>query len=136
MSCQKGNVVRKRPQKHQNTRVFKNDLHDTNVRTKRINQVKIVHVCDKCKAILEWKIKYKKYKLLKSPKSCNKCGERTVKQPYHIVCQSCADKLSICPKCNVPVTKNEDTQNEDGNGPTAPPEIQEGLHLTSLRTAS
>ena len=102
MSCQRGNVERIRAQKHQNTRKFKNNLHDTNVRTKRMNQIEIVNVCAKCKAILEWKIKYKKYKMLKTPKSCNKCHEKRVKQAYHTVCDVCARVLRICPKCELP----------------------------------
>lgn len=115
MSSQKGNVSRSRPQKHQNRKVFKNDLHDTNIRTKRINQIQIIRVCDRCKAILEWKIKYKKYKLLKSPKACNKCGEKAVKQPYHTICQPCADQLRACPKCVTPFSRSEENANENDN---------------------
>lgn len=113
MSSQRGNVARSRPQKHQNRKVFKNDLHDTNIRTKRINQIQIINVCDRCKAILEWKIKYKKYKLLKAPKACNKCGEKAVKQPYHTICQSCAATFRACPKCVTPFGRSEENVNEN-----------------------
>lgn len=101
MSSQRGNANRTRPQKHQNRHVFKNDLHDTNIRTKRMNQIQITNVCNKCKSILEWKIKYKKYKVLKAPKCCNKCLQRNVKLPYHTVCHDCAKKLKMCPKCEM-----------------------------------
>lgn len=113
MSCQRGNVNRTRAQKHQNGRVFKNDLHDTNIRTKRINQVQIVDVCARCKAILGWKIKYKKYKLLTAPRSCNKCSEKRVKQPYHTVCSICAQYLRICPKCECPMSSKHDDSQRD-----------------------
>lgn len=102
MSSQKGNATRSRPQKHQNRFAFKNNLHDTNVRTKRMNSVQIHSVCPRCKDILEWKIKYKKYKMLKAPKTCNKCHQKTVKEPYHTACNQCAGALAICPKCAAP----------------------------------
>lgn len=101
MSSQKGNAARIRPQKHQNRFAFKNNLHDTNIRTKRVNSIQINHVCPRCKDILEWKIKYKKYKMLKAAKNCNKCHNKTVKEAYHTVCQPCAGTLAICPKCGV-----------------------------------
>lgn len=34
MSCEKGNVARRRPQRHQNARAFKNDKYDTSARLK------------------------------------------------------------------------------------------------------
>lgn len=101
MSSQKGNASRSRPQKHQNRFAFKNNLHDTNIRTKRINSIQINHVCPRCKDILEWKIKYKKYKALKAAKNCNKCHNKCVKEAYHTVCNQCSANLAICPKCGV-----------------------------------
>lgn len=102
MSSQKGNATRNRPQKHQNRFAFKNNLHDTNIRTKRLNLIQINHVCPRCKDILEWKIKYKKYKPLKAAKNCNKCHNKCIKEAYHTVCQQCSSTLKICPKCAVP----------------------------------
>lgn len=101
MSSQKGNASRNRPQKHQNRFAFKNNLHDTNIRTKRMNAIQINHVCPRCKDILEWKIKYKKYKPLKAAKNCNKCHNKSVKEAYHTVCHDCSASLKICPKCGV-----------------------------------
>lgn len=102
MSSQKGNAARNRPQKHQNRFAFKNNLHDTNVRTKRLNAIQINHVCPRCKDILEWKIKYKKYKQLKAAKTCNKCHQKCVKEAYHTSCHQCSTALKICPKCAAP----------------------------------
>lgn len=102
MSSQKGNAARIRPQKHQNRFAFKNNLHDTNIRTKRLNSIQIHSVCPRCKDILEWKIKYKKYKMLKAPKNCNKCHNKTVKEAYHTMCHQCSSSLELCPKCAVP----------------------------------
>lgn len=70
MSSQKGNTARNRPQKHQNSFAFKNTLHDTNHRTKAINNTPISNVCIRCKEIIQWKIKYKKYKPLTQARTC------------------------------------------------------------------
>jgi hypothetical protein len=61
--------------------------------------MEIVNVCAKCKAILEWKIKYKKYKLPKAPKKCTMCEQKTIKNAYHIICIPCAEMQKVCPKC-------------------------------------
>ncbi|XP_017762761.1 PREDICTED: uncharacterized protein C9orf85 homolog [Eufriesea mexicana] len=99
MSTQKGNCNRLRPQKHQNQTAFKNDLHDKSNKTKFINSIDVKHVCERCKKIIEWKIKYKKYKPLKTPAKCIKCEQRTIKHAYHNMCLSCATQYEVCAKC-------------------------------------
>ncbi|CAK9801263.1 Uncharacterized protein C9orf85 homolog [Anthophora quadrimaculata] len=99
MSTQKGNFNRSRSQKYQNQSVFKNDLHDTSNKTKFINSIEVANVCERCKKVIEWKIKYKKYKPLKAPSKCIKCEQKTVKHAYHKICLPCAKQYEICPKC-------------------------------------
>lgn len=99
MSSQKGNSNRSRPQKHQNHTAFKNTLHDTSHRTKFINSIQVTDVCLRCKEIIEWKIKYKKYKPLSQPKKCVTCEQKTVKKAYHVMCVDCGRKLKKCTKC-------------------------------------
>ncbi|KAF4520877.1 hypothetical protein B566_EDAN007058 [Ephemera danica] len=99
MSSQKGNTSRTRAQKHKNSRAFKNDLHDKTPKVKTMNGLNIQNVCDRCKCILEWKIKYKKYKLLTAPKKCTKCHEKKIKHAYHILCVECACVARTCPRC-------------------------------------
>ena len=99
MSCQKGNTSRTRAQKHKNATVFKNNLHDNCPCTRFMNNLVIVNVCERCKNILEWKIKYKKYKQLTGPKRCTKCQQKTIKHAYHVICTECATSLKVCPKC-------------------------------------
>ncbi|XP_015510146.2 uncharacterized protein LOC107217241 [Neodiprion lecontei] len=101
MSSQKGNAARSRPQKYQNRHAFKNNLHDTSHKTKFINGIDVANVCERCKQIIEWKIKYKKYKPLKAPSKCVKCEQKTVKHAYHIMCGPCAKKNEVCPKCGI-----------------------------------
>ncbi|KAM9095748.1 uncharacterized protein C9orf85 homolog isoform X1 [Sarcophilus harrisii] len=99
MSSQKGNVTRTRPQRHQNAFSFKNDKFDTSIQTKRINAKLHDGVCQRCKEVLEWRVKYSKYKPLSKPKKCIKCLQKTVKDSYHTICRPCACELEVCAKC-------------------------------------
>lgn len=99
MSTQRGNVSRKRPQKYKNRTTFKNDLHDKTPQQKKINTLNISEVCSRCKAVIEWKIKYKKYKPLTQAKTCTKCSQRNVLKAYHVICRSCALSALVCAKC-------------------------------------
>lgn len=99
MSTQRGNVSRKRAQKYKNRTVFKNDLHDKTPQQKKLNSLQINEVCAHCKGVIEWKIKYKKYKPLTQAKTCTKCHQRNVLKAYHVICRSCALSNLICAKC-------------------------------------
>ncbi|XP_022334142.2 uncharacterized protein C9orf85 homolog [Crassostrea virginica] len=99
MSSQKGNVRKTGSQKYQNKQAFKNSLHDTTPRVKLMNNVKLGGVCKRCKDIIDWKIKYKKYKPLTVPKKCTKCLEKKIKQAYYTICIQCAKEKNICAKC-------------------------------------
>ncbi|MXQ79011.1 hypothetical protein E5288_WYG000226 [Bos mutus] len=122
MSSQKGNVTRSRPQRHQNTFSFKNDKFDKSVQTKKINAKLHDGVCQRCKEVLEWRVKYSKYKPLSKPKKCVKCLQKTVKDSYHIMCRPCACELEVCAKCGkkedvvIPFNKEpEKTENVENN---------------------
>lgn len=67
MSTKKGNNSKK-GQRHQNTKAFKNDLHDTSKKTKQINRLVVGGVCARCREIIEWRKKFKKYKPLAAPR--------------------------------------------------------------------
>merc|ERR1712071_524535 len=99
MSSQKGNVNRTRQQKHKNTTAYKNNLYGETPRTKMLNSIQVCNVCAHCQGVLEWKIKFNKYKILTAPARCTKCLEKTVKQAYCIFCVSCAEKSQACAKC-------------------------------------
>ncbi|KAL3865957.1 hypothetical protein ACJMK2_043301 [Sinanodonta woodiana] len=99
MSSQRGNVQKKGPPKHQNKTAFKNNLHDKTKKTSMINRLQVAGVCRRCKDIIDWKIKYKKYKPLTQAKKCVKCLQRTVKEAYNIMCEKCSLTLELCAKC-------------------------------------
>uniref|UniRef100_A0A3Q3VY76 Uncharacterized protein n=1 Tax=Mola mola TaxID=94237 RepID=A0A3Q3VY76_MOLML len=99
MSSQKGNVSRSRGQRHQNTVAFKNDKYGATVQMKKAKSMTHDGLCQHCKDVLEWKVKYSKYKSLTQPRKCVKCSQKTVKDAYHIVCKPCSLQLEICCKC-------------------------------------
>ena len=67
MSSRRGNSAKK-GQRHQNAKAFKSDLHDTSKATKQINSLVVGGVCARCREIIEWRKKFKKYKPLTAPK--------------------------------------------------------------------
>lgn len=125
MSSERGNVTRKRAQKHQNCIAFKNDKYDKTNKIKRLNAIVLEGVCKRCKEVLEWKIKYSKYKPLSQHRRCVKCLQKTVKDSYHIMCKPCAFKLELCAKCGKkeeivhPLTSSE-TQTKQDEAETNP----------------
>jgi hypothetical protein len=57
------------------------------------------HACPSCLSILEWRKKYRKYKILKRPRKCVQCQQKTVRASYHARCDVCAAKEAVCAKC-------------------------------------
>ncbi|XP_034266138.1 uncharacterized protein C9orf85 homolog [Pantherophis guttatus] len=99
MSSQRGNVSRTRAQRHQNAQGFRNDKYDSSAQRKKINAKHHEGLCQHCKEVLEWRVKFNKYKPLTQAKKCTKCLQKTVKDSYHIICKSCACELELCAKC-------------------------------------
>ena len=67
MSTRKGDRSKK-GQKYQNKTAFRNNLYDNSKRTKQINNQEVGGVCARCKDVIEWRKKFKKYKPLAAPK--------------------------------------------------------------------
>ncbi|XP_012925130.1 uncharacterized protein C9orf85 homolog isoform X1 [Heterocephalus glaber] len=76
-------------------------------------------VCQRCKEVLEWRVKYSKYKPLSKPKKCVKCLQKTVKESYHIMCRPCAYELEVCAKCgkkeDIVIPFNKEPENAENN---------------------
>jgi len=51
--------------------------------------------------VLEWKIKYNKYKMLSAPAKCARCSQKTVKQAYTFMCQPCAEAAKVSIVSNI-----------------------------------
>ncbi|XP_034025893.1 uncharacterized protein C9orf85 homolog [Thalassophryne amazonica] len=123
MSSEKGNVSRSRAQKYKNTTAFKNDKYGATAQVKRAKSKIHDGLCQHCKDVLDWKVKYNKYKPLTQPRKCVKCSQKTVKDAYHIICKPCCLQLEICCKCGktedavipVNVQAEKTQQEEDGH---------------------
>nr|XP_057927269.1 uncharacterized protein C9orf85 homolog [Doryrhamphus excisus] len=119
MSSQKGNVSRSRGQRHQNTIAFKNDKYGATAQVKKAQSKIHDGLCQHCKGVLEWKVKYNKYKTLTQPRKCVKCSQKTVKDAYHVICKPCSLQLEICCKCGkkedivIPVNSHLGQEEED-----------------------
>lgn len=119
MSSQKGNASRSRAQKHRNTTAFKNDKYGASVQVKIANAKVHVGLCQRCKEVLEWKVKYNKYKPITQARTCVKCSQKTVKDAYHVICKPCSTKLELCAKCGkkedivIPVTSQKEGEEEE-----------------------
>ncbi|KAK2837443.1 hypothetical protein Q5P01_014655 [Channa striata] len=119
MSSQKGNTSRSRGQKHQNITAFKNDKYGATVQVKKAQSKIHDGLCQHCKGVLEWKVKYNKYKPLTQPRKCVKCSQKMVKDAYHIICKPCSLQLDICCKCGkkeeivIPVNSQLDKKEQE-----------------------
>lgn len=119
MSSQKGNVSRSRGQKHQNATAYKNDKYGATVQVKKAQSKIHDGLCQHCKDVIEWKVKYNKYKTLTQPRKCVKCSQKTIKDAYHIICKPCSLQLDICCKCGkkeeivIPVNSHLDKEEEE-----------------------
>ncbi len=118
------NSSRKRPQKHQNTKVWKADKHKSDPKTKLVQNLTVCNCCPRCTEVIEWKIKYAKsfsissfvfktilfvfrygkYKALSQPAKCTRCQTKRVKYAYHALCTPCVEESKQCAKC---LTKEE-----------------------------
>nr|XP_025034657.1 uncharacterized protein C9orf85 homolog [Pelodiscus sinensis] len=92
------------------------------VRVQKINAKLHDGVCHHCKEVLEWRVKFNKYKPLSKPKKCVKCLQKTVKDSYHIICRPCACELEVCAKCGkeeeivVPISKGPEKTEDETTG--------------------
>jgi len=89
------------PPAHANRTAF---VHNRNSKkTRRILAAPISGLCPPCRAVLEWRKRYRKYKPLSVAKKCVRCQLPAIKEAYHVVCNACASAAGhICCKCLLP----------------------------------
>ena len=125
-TTRKGDGVKK-GQRYQNSWTYKPRLHET--KKSDPSTVQLAGLCPRCREIIEWKIKYDKYKALSAPRkwyacfpclsaclltlfcsSSTLCGGRKVRLAYHHVCRKCSGEKELCGKCGKPARGTEATQ--------------------------
>lgn len=94
-SCSGGRA--REGQKYQNAVAFHHNKNSK--KTKKILSFPIDGVCDRCRQILEWRKKFRKYKPLTVPRRCCRCQQKTVREAYHQFCKPCAADEDVCAKC-------------------------------------
>jgi len=100
MSTRSGENKRARSQKHQNKTAWNAyDKFKTDPKSKIASGVTVTNCCSKCTEVIDWKIRYGKYKPLTKPAKCTRCSERRIKSAYHILCISCVELTGNCAKC-------------------------------------
>ncbi len=73
---------------HQNTFAFRHNPKSK--LTAKILSSPNVGLCRKCHDKIEWRKKYRKYKPLTQPATCNLCRRRNITAAYHTICDGCA----------------------------------------------
>ena len=114
---------------HQNLFSFK---HNKNSRlTKKIAEEPLDLLCRRCFAKLNWRRKYRKFKLRTVPGRCNVCSQKDILKAYRTWCDACAKARDICAKCGKePICKNteeigSDEGQEDSDEEVKPEEKKE-----------
>ncbi|KAF9418332.1 hypothetical protein BGZ94_009721 [Podila epigama] len=96
MSTRKGNT-KKQAQAHKNTYAF--HANKSSKITKKIANMPVGGLCEKCVEVIMWRKKFKKYKPLTTMKKCVNCQEKAIKDAYHVICTKCAGEKNVCAKC-------------------------------------
>ena len=104
------------PPKHANSYAFHHN--PSSKLTAHILSLPINDLCPSCVAVIEWRKKYRKYKPLTVMKKCTACGEKKIKEAYHVICAQCCRKgQGQCAKCLLPPSqwkKASEVKNADG----------------------
>ncbi|CAM9211933.1 unnamed protein product, partial [Ectocarpus sp. 6 AP-2014] len=111
MSTRKGaGATRTRKPKHQNTFAFRHNPKSQ--KTAKILASVNAGLCASCHDKVEWRKRYRKYRPLRQPATCNDCHKKTITAAYHKICAPCARERRVCPWCCTKGRPREST--EDG----------------------
>lgn len=102
---------RTRAQAHQNRFAFHHNKNSKKTR-EIAAKVTVDDLCAKCAAKIEWRVQYRKYKMLTQPRRCNICQEKNVKKAYRTLCEGCAKEKQCCPQCAKDLEKTGKVEQE------------------------
>lgn len=89
--------MKKRQQAHQNTFAFKHNKGSK--LTKKIEGEPLTFLCKRCYAKLEWRKKFRKFKLRTVPGRCPICEVKNVFKGHRKLCDKCSRDRNLCSKC-------------------------------------
>ena len=93
----RGGDAKKKGQKYQNSFTFKHNKNS--LLTRKIMESPLDYMCERCLDIIEWKIKFRKYKPLTTAAKCQTCENKTIYKAYRVICDGCAVPNKLCTKC-------------------------------------
>ena len=93
-------------QKYKNKTEFKIKYNDKKIEL--IKNAPLDKLCGKCYGIIEWKLKYGKYKVPNTASKCFICQMKTVVKAYRTICDPCAKEHKKCSKCGEQKDLKED----------------------------
>ncbi|CAN0128632.1 unnamed protein product, partial [Laminaria digitata] len=125
MSTRKGaGTTRTRKPAHQNTFAYRHNPKSQ--KTAKILGSANTGLCASCHDKVEWRKKYRKYRPLRQPASCNDCHKKAITAAYHKICTPCARERRVCPWCCTKgrprPTDGEEGEEGEGGGEEAFPD--------------
>ncbi|CAM9963702.1 unnamed protein product, partial [Scytosiphon promiscuus] len=114
MSTRKGaGATRTRKPKHQNSFAYRHNPKSQ--KTAKILGSVNAGLCASCHDKVEWRKRYRKYRPLRQPATCNDCHKKAITAAYHKICAPCARERRVCPWCCTKGRPRETTGgSEDG----------------------
>ncbi|CAM9197030.1 unnamed protein product, partial [Choristocarpus tenellus] len=114
MSTRRGSGGGSKKPAHQNKFAFRHNPKSK--KTLKILAMPNEGLCPSCHDKVEWRKKYRKYRPLRQPATCNDCHQKTVTAAYHKICATCARTRRVCPWCCTkgqrrPPKQSDDTEN-------------------------
>ena len=96
-SRRRGKTGTKKSQGYKNKTAYKLMYRDDKIGLR--NNTVLDRLCPRCYETISWKLKYGKYKPIKSPQVCNACHKKAIVKPYRNLCNTCSDTRKACSKC-------------------------------------
>jgi len=96
MSTRSGDPTKK-GQRYQNVWAYKHNPNS--MLTRKIIKSPLDNLCEHCYDVMEWKIKFRRYKPLTVPARCNLCDKKQIFKAHRTICDICATTKKLCTKC-------------------------------------
>ena len=93
-------------------------------------------LCAHCFEIVEWKLKFGKYKKMTQPKKCRICEHKTIVKSYRNICDNCSRTNKVCSKCGDSKAVNTKLPNRLENNLASKKTDQMNICMSRLKESS